>query len=478
MKKQTRHLGQFGRLKRMQVGLGVLVMSSLLTACATPVGARSGEKVPDSAERILVAKGSVENRVVATGKVVARSTANLAFSRSGSVAQVMVKEGEMVKVGQPLLVLDVTELKLTAEQQYANYLSAQAAYSQTAKGPSAAELQAARASLSSAQASYSDLYKAPSETEMVQVKADLQAAEAEVKMAQANYDRRFQQNPAGIGASQESLQLEKATINYNRAKAAYDAKFEKPSAAQVSNASAQIQQARRNLDALRPINETMKQREAQMQQAWVAYQAAEQAVKNATIVAPFAGLVTRLTADSGDWVNAGATVVEIADFSVPIFEVDVDEVDLGGLQVGQTARVRLQTYPDQPIVAKVESVASIGTNSGSVVNYKVKLGLGKAEVTDAQTQPLILINMSGTGEIVTASANEALVLPNRTLTIDPQTKGYSVDLLKTDGTTERIPVKLGFRDAEKAQVLSGVSAGDTVIVPVRAATAAANPGQQ
>lgn len=200
--------------------------------------------------------------------------------------------------------------------------------------------------------------------------------------------------------------------------------------------------------------------------------------EKATIVAPFTGLVTRLTADAGDWVNAGATVIEIADFSVPIFEVDVDEVDLGGLQVGQTARVRLQTYPDQPIIAKVDSVASIGTSSGSVVNYKVKLTLGKAEATEGQMQPVILINMSGMGEIVTASANEALVLPNRTLTIDSQTKGYSVELLKGDGTTEKVPVKLGFRDAEQAQVLSGVAAGDMVIVPVRVATTADNPSQR
>lgn len=81
--------------------------------------------MPESAEHILVQKGSVENRVVATGKVVARSTANLAFSRSGSVAQVLVKEGERVKAGQSLLILDVTELQLSADQQYANYLSVQ-----------------------------------------------------------------------------------------------------------------------------------------------------------------------------------------------------------------------------------------------------------------------------------------------------------------------------------------------------------------
>ncbi len=43
---------------------------------------------------------------------------------------------------------------------------------------------------------------------------------------------------------------------------------------------------------------------------------------------------------------------------VPIFELDVDEADLGQVKVGQSALVRLQTYPDQPINAKVESIST------------------------------------------------------------------------------------------------------------------------
>lgn len=456
----------------------VIMLSGLLSACAFPGRPQGATKAPDDAERVVVAKGSVENRVVATGKVLARSTANLAFSRNGAVAQVWVREGELVKAGQPLLTLDITELKLAADQQMANFISVQATYSQTLRGPTTAELQAARAALGSAQASYNDLYQGPTETTLVQARADLQAAEAEVKAAQSSYDRRYQQDPASIGASQEGLALERATISYNRAKAAYDAKFQKPTAAQISSASSQIQQARRSLDALRPISETLMQRAAQMQQAWIAYQAAEQVVKNATLVAPFDGLLTRLNAEQGDWVNAGSIAVEIADFRVPIFEVDVDEVDLGNLQTGQAARVRLQTYPDLPITAKVESVSSIGTNAGSVVNYKVKLSLGKATTSDGAPQPTILINMSGTGEIVTANASDTLVVPNRALTIDPQTKSYSVERLKSDGTTETVPVKLGFRDADQAQVVAGLNMDDTLIIPVRSATTVDNPNQQ
>jgi HlyD family secretion protein len=451
------------------VTLGAMLTGALLlTACALPQ--RPGDSASTAAtdERITVSAGSVENRIVATGRVTARTETSVAFPRGGAVTRVLVKEGERVKKGQPLATLDTASLELTAQQQYANYLSAQAQYSQTLKGPTAAELAAAKAALADAQAGYSDLYKAPAESSLAALRAALQNAEVELRNAQFAYDNRFRQDPAGIGASQEAADLEKATNNYNKAKADYDAKFEKPSAAAIASASSQIQNAKKNLAALTPEAEAIKQQEAKMQQAWFAYEQARADIAHATIVAPYDGLVTEVNVAVGDWANAGMAAVHVADFTVPVFEVDVDEADLGGVKVGQTARVRLQTYRDTPIFAQVESISSVGSNTGSIVTYKVKLALGKSG-GNAQT-PAILINMSGTGEIVTAQANDALIVPNRALTIDSQTKSFSVQKLQADGTTKSVPVEVGYRDSDKAQILSGVSAGDTIVIPVKAVT--------
>jgi HlyD family secretion protein len=75
--------------------------------------------------------------------------------------------------------------------------------------------------------------------------------------------------------------------------------------------------------------------------------------------------------------------------------------------------------------------------------------------------------MSGTTEIVTASKNDALVVPNAAITVDSQTKRYTVDRIKADNTTEKIEIELGFRDANQAQILSGLNAGDTLVIPAR-----------
>ena len=454
----------------------------ILSACSAAGNTATGQtKVNPNAKTVVVSTGSISNRIVATGKIVANASANIAFSRSGVVADVMVKEGQQVKAGQPLAQLDSTDLALSAQQQWASYLSAQATYSQTVKGPTAAELKSAQAaiasaqsSIASAQASKSQLFAEPTEAELLQAKADLQNAEAELRSAQSAYDRRNRQDPASIGASQEGVSLEKATNNYNKAKAAYDAKFQPPTNkdvtganAQISSANATIQSARKSLEALQPVSETIQQREAQMKQAYFSWQQAQENLKNATLTAPFDGIVTAVTYDKGDYAGAGQAAIVVADFNVPQFEVDVDEADLGEVKVGQEAYVRLQTYPNQRIPAKVESISTVGTNNGAVVNYKVKLSVGQAEITGTQSQPTILINMSGTSEIVTAKTDNAIVVPNTTITLDTQTKRYSVDVFKSDNTSQKIEVQIGYRDANQTQILQGVNAGDILIVPSR-----------
>ncbi len=499
----------------------------LLSACTRPGAPAAAGAIDPAAEKITVEKGSVENRVVATGKVVARSQASIAFARSGRVAEVLVKEGDSVTQGQPLAKLDTTELQTTADQQWANFLSAQAAYSQSIKGPSAADVAAAQAAVTSAEAAYADLSRTPSANTLASLRAAVQNAEATLRQRQAAaaaqspdfasvaaalqnaeaalrqrqtaYDRRAARD-AGVGASPEALDLERATNDYAiakanydkavqnstldleraqndlaRAKADYNAKFDKASNGQFASATSQIEQAKKNLAALQPVAETVQQREAQMMQAQLGWKAADDAIKNATLIAPFDGLVTKVSITRGDWANTGAASVQIADFVVPIFEMDVDEVDLGSVKPGQIARVRLQTYPETPLEAKVDSVAIIGTSTGAVVTYKVKLALGKAL---QGTTPAILINMSGTGEVVTAQATDALVVPTRALVIDTTTRAFSVQKMIGSGDQaklESVPVKLGFRDADKVEVIEGIAAGDVVVVPV-VKTLAANGG--
>jgi HlyD family secretion protein len=444
--------------------IGLITAAMTLSACATP-GSGAAQASTASGERVTVTKGAIQNTVIATGKVTARSTTTVAFSRSGAVVALLIKEGDQVKKGQPLASLDTRELQNTAQQQHANYMSALASYSQTIMGPTAADLASAQASLASAQSAYGDLFVSPSDNTLANLHATLLNAEATLKQKQSAYDTAYKRDPAGIGGNPAALDLEKATNDYNAAKANYDKEFDKPKNSAVASAAASIASAKANLASLTPVTETIAQSMAKLDQAYAAWQQAQDNVTEATIVAPYDGLVTSVYFEVGDWQNTGSPAVDIADFNEPIFEVAVDETDLGNVKVGKDARIVLQTYPDTPISATVQSIAKAGSTSGSIVTYKVKLAMSTAK----QSQADVLLGMSGTSEIVTQNIQDALLVPNRALIADSTTKGYSVHRLKADNSVETVAVKLGALSADNAQVLEGVKTGDMLVVPTTSA---------
>jgi HlyD family secretion protein len=459
----------------IRAATGLIAGSLLLAACAMPAAPGATTSNTQTAvqgsettlQRATATKGNIEDKVVGTGAITANQTADVAFQTTGQIKEVLVKAGDQAKRGQVLATLDDTDLQLSVKSQWASYISAQAALSETMRGPSSADLSKAQAALSSAQAAYNDLFKDPSGTDLIQAQADLQTAEASLRSAQAAYDRRAARDP-GVGASQEALELEQATIAFNKAKAAYDAKFAKPSNASVASAVAQIQTAKASLAALQPVSETVTQRQASVDQAYIAWQQAASNVSKATLTAPMDGLVTAVNIVAGAQASTGAAAVQIAEFANPVFVVNIDEADLGLVRVGLDANVRLQTYPDQIIPAKVTAIAPTGTSNSGITVFKVDLTIPPTDKT-----PTILLNMSGTGEVITAQAKDAVLIPFAAVTESKQgtAKTYSVLVEGANGQSKQVEVTLGRRSGSNVQILSGVNAGDVVLyTPAASAT--------
>jgi HlyD family secretion protein len=339
--------------KPMAIAAGLLSASLLLTACAA--GSTAQTKADDSAEKVTIAAGAVANRIVATGKVAARSTVNIAFTQSGVVRDVRVTEGRQVNAGDALAVLDAIDLTFTAQQQYANYLNALASNSATVKGPSASDLASAQAALASAkvalqdaknggsaaerasaaaglknaQTALADLDNPPTEEEVASLKATMDNAKASLDQAQSAYDNAYRRDPAGIGANPAATSLQQATNTYLSAKANYDKAFAKPAASKytaeqqqiaaaratlsnltpqadkIASAEAQVASAQAKVDDLTPTAETVAQQKAKVDQARAAWEAADKRVKDTTITAPINGIVTLVKYSAGDWAAAG-----------------------------------------------------------------------------------------------------------------------------------------------------------------------------
>ncbi len=509
------------------VAAGALILSACANSPFGGANAAAAQTARPAATRFTVEKGAIENKIVATGKITPRGAASLVFPRSGTVMTITVKEGDAVKAGQPLGSLDTSDLVLTAQSQHINYVSAQASYSQTVKGPNSYDVKSAEAALNSAKAAYNDLFKAPSDNEVANLKATLANADASLRSAQATYDQQFRRNPAGIVGSAPAVALEQATNTWQAAKANLDKAYEKPANSQFASASANIASAQARLDGLMaPIaSETIAQSKAKVDQAYIAWQQAETSVKASTVPAPFDGVVTKVTFDPGDYASGGQTAFEVSDIARPYFEIDVDEADIGNVRVGMPARVTLQAFAQVPVSATVEAIAPAATASTNVVTFKVRLGFdiaaarpgpggalppggpiitgtaagGGAVVTGTNAtgargpgaggqrpagaggaggfaRPNFLLGMSGTSEVIIGGANDVLVVPNRAVSLDRATRSSVVKRVKADGTTESVTVEIGLRGTALTEIRSGLAVGDQV--EIAGATAPAAGGQQ
>ncbi|MCA9969303.1 MAG: efflux RND transporter periplasmic adaptor subunit, partial [Anaerolineales bacterium] len=229
------------------------------------------------------------------------------------------------------------------------------------------------------------------------------------------------------------------------------------SAAQIAAAQASVAQAQASLDQLQrdPPAWQITQAEVQLAQAQISLQRAEQDLANATLVAPFAGVVTAVSVAEGE--VASGILVELVDSASLEVVLDVDEIDLANITVGQPAVVTLESWPDTPIDSEVTAVAPQAAQSpgSALVTYDVSLSL-------AATDLPVRIGMTANASLVTDARTDVLLVPNSAITIDRTTGRAAVYVVQADGTVVETAVSIGLRDAQHTQIVSGLNAGDRV----------------
>jgi hypothetical protein len=133
--------------------------------------------------------------------------------------------------------------------------------------------------------------------------------------------------------------------------------------------------------------------------------------------------------------------------------VAFSESDVSKIKVGQPATVTLEALTDVELGAHVTSISTLGTTSSSVVSYNATLTLDQR---NSQVKP----GMSASASVVTGQA-QGVTLPNSAVT---GTGAVSdINVLK-NGKTVSTPVVVGLRGDSRTQIVSGLSAGDQVVV--------------
>ena len=167
-----------------------------------------------------------------------------------------------------------------------------------------------------------------------------------------------------IAGGGDQNQLDAAQANVNTAAAQRDAVQAQldllqrgSTEAQVAAAQAQVAQAEASFASLqRGASENqIAIAEAQVEQARINLEEAQDNLANASLTAPFDGVVTAVQVTEGEWASGPA--VNLQDTSSLEVVLDVDEVDIGAIAVGQEASVTLETWPDEELSGQVVSIA-------------------------------------------------------------------------------------------------------------------------
>jgi HlyD family secretion protein len=289
---------------------------------------------------------------------------------------------------------------------------------------------------------------------------NVQAANAQVALAQAQLAELREPDASSIAAAQAGLDA--AQAQYEAAVARHEALLLGASDADIAAAEADLASAQASLESLigGPSETDIAIAEIRIAQARTGLQEAQEALADASLVAPFDGVITAVHVNEGE--QASGLAVQLEDDSSLEVVLSVDEVDLGRLAVGQPAVVTLETWPDVEIDGVITAIAPSSSDSGSgVVSYEVHLGLGETDLP-------VLVGMTANADLVTARREGVLLVPNAAITADREAGTYTVNLVRTepDGTRTVTPVDVtvGLKDGDYTQIIDGLVEGDEVVL--------------
>lgn len=452
--------------------------------------------------------GTLVATVSATGAIEPLTDSSLAFLANGNVDEIFVVRGDKVEAGQRIAKLDSASLDLQWKQAEANLAAAQASLAKLKKGPtdsavaaaqanadsaqqaydaiknpSASAVAAAQANYNSALAQYNKVLK-PDATEMAIAKADLDKAKAALTQAQAAYDRIGGASNPFVAQTPQALQLQTATLDYEKALNAFNAKFT-PTDAQTKAALAQVKQAQDALERLQPTQENLARADAQIKQAQdalarltpaaeditqaeanvasaaAARDLAQQRVTEAVLAASQAGVVTLLDLAEGEFVQAGRPVVTIADLEHLRISLSIDETDIPRVRLGQPVVLDLDAFPGELVNGIVTEIAPAATTVQGVVNYQVLIELTPGSLA-------IKPGMTANANVQVARKENVLLVPTRA--IRAQGSKRVVTVLE-NGLPKDAFVTLGLSNDQQTEILEGLAPGTQVLTVAVSTTA-------
>jgi HlyD family secretion protein len=391
------------------IGVGLFAIIAIMVVANLRQRSKGAVKV----EAQKVEERELRALVSASGKIRAKTSVDISANTSGKVVKLAVDEGAIVKKGNFLLQIDPT----------------------------------------------------PAEASVRQIEASLAAAKANLDLAKAN--------------------LEQARIERDRQEALF----------QKNLTSEELLQKARTSYYVQELQTKAAEQEVARWQAML--YSARHELSKVNVHADISGIVTKRNIEEGENVFVGAfnnpatVLLTVADLSVIEAEVEVDETDIVDVSVGQEAAIKVDAYPDSSfkgVVTKVGHSPILSTSSAGIGQQQATSFEVIVQATD--TIPNVRPGLSCKAEITTGYREKAIAVPIQALTLRKpsglkplETKGRKskpadgaaeADTTKEkeiqgafvikDGKVDYHEVKTGIAGDRFFEVLSGLQAGDEVVI--------------
>src|SRR5829696_4726353 len=350
----------------------------------------------DASKLATVERGTMVRSVVATGKVEPVTKVEVKSKANGIIEKLNVDVDQVVPAGAVLAELDKEQLRARVRELDANLLAKRAA---------------------------------------------LAAAEAQLKKNTIEA---------------ESPDVAFARRNFERAQSLHEQKLLAASALDDATSALEMAENRQRAAQGQLVVSRARVTEAQaaVAEAGAAVERAQEDLANSTIKAPIRATVLTRDVELGSPVssilNLGANatlVMTLGDIDQVFVRGKVDEADIGRVQLGQPARIRVETFREKVFNGRVTQISPMGVEKDNVTNFEVRVSIDNPGKE-------LKANMTANAEIVLEEHADSLIVPEGAITYDAQKNAFAE--IQSPGTktgVAKIPVKVGVGNGTKIQIL-------------------------
>jgi len=482
----------------LEWGLAIVAVALVVIAIAS-LGTGSSSSSAATKRTATVGEGVVQSTVSGNGTLEPAQKVELSFGASGEVTAIRVKAGQKVTKGEVLAEIDSSSARASLASAEAQLLEAEEAVEAAAEAEEESEEVAytggadtvfvgmmSTEGTAAAKADEAEKEAAAKKEAEEKAAAEEGAAKPEGEKTEpgeteeATAPTKGSEEKAPEGSKEGTTSGTESAAPSESEAAAPSESTTTPSASGAETGGAEVSGGGAETGGGATVS--LPTAEANLREAELTVKSARQEVNETTLTAPFSGTIAQVSGSVGETVSGGSSssggnseassplgatgnessggggesFMVLAQVHKLKMEVSFSEADIGKVREGQTATVSVDSMEGVELAGEVTKLSVLPSEgSSSVVEYP-------ATILVSQNAKGVRGGMSASAEVVVEQVKDAVTVPSEAITSLGNSKTVTVE---ADGKEETKTVKTGLVGDENTEVISGLKAGEKLVLP-------------